>query len=238
MRLFPPPPDDRTSAVARDGLTLRHLAHELNSLLDGSMRNIRLAHRALNAIEGEVPDADRHLRAAQDALDDVAAVLRRALTAPTGPARLLEMGRTVGVEVDRVLAALLPAAAERSVDLSMTVSPAAAVRPAGPLGAVLANGLRNAIQACGRVDSGERRVEGSIAIRRERLLIVIRDTGPGLGAAGEPPVGHGLGLGVCRAIVAELGGVMSLATAPDGRGAVLEIEVPAGAVGPPSGGAS
>ena len=226
MRLFQPPHEKRADAAAQGDLTLRHLAHELSSLLDGSMRSLRLADRALIGSDREATGVGRHLHAARRTLDDIATVLQRALSDRSSPARLLEMDRTVGAEVDRVIAALAPAAEERGVDLSITVSPASAALPAGPLGAVLANGLRNAIAACGRVDVGDRRVEGSIAMRRGRLLIVIRDTGPGIEAPGGAPGGHGLGLGVCRAIVADLGGTMKLATAPEGRGAVLEIEVP------------
>ena len=227
MRLFQPPHDKRADAVVRGDLTLRQLAHELSSLLDGSMRSLRLADRALIGRDREATDVGRHLHAAHRTLDDIATVLQRALSERAGPARLLEMDRTVGVEVDRLLAAPAPAVEECGVDLSISVSPAAATRPAGPLGAVLANGLRNAIDACGRGDAVDRRVVASIAVRGERLFIMVRDTGPGLEVRRAGPGGHGLGLGVCRAIVADLGGAMTLATAPDGRGAVLEIEVPA-----------
>jgi len=54
-----------------------------------------------------------------------------------------------------------------------------------------------------------------------------RMAGPGRGEqAGGYPHGHGLGLELCRRIVADLGGHLELADRPGGPGALLRVVVP------------
>ena len=219
------------------GLSLRQLAHELNSLLDGSLRCLRLAERALDESElPRNPDLDtvlHRLRMAEDGMKDIAVVLNRAMSGPVSDAELLRSERTVGEELEHVLARISPMAEERSVQLHVDLADDAAALPAGPLGPVLLNALRNAIEACGTSRAAERRVKTSITVNRRgsELTILIPDTGPGLGDSASPgrsnkAGGHGIGLGVCRDILAELGGRFEIGNAPFGRGAVMQAHVP------------
>jgi C4-dicarboxylate-specific signal transduction histidine kinase len=231
--------DERKSG-ADNALSVRKLAHELNSLLDGSMRCIRLAEKALDvaaAAPGEgqsFEDALTRLRTAHLAMTDMAAVLDRAMNGgQVGRCELLGSSRTLGDEVEQVLATLRPLAEHDRVVLEVEVTPEAAALPAGPLGPVLANGLRNAIEACSVDGLTMRRVAVSIALGRgtSDLLILISDSGCGLSAAPAAGCttkagGHGLGLGVCRDIVTELGGRIELTNIPFGRGAVLDVSIP------------
>jgi len=230
---------DRKSGADND-LSVQKLAHELNSLLDGSMRCVRLAEKALDAAAGvhgegqSVEDALTRLRTARLAMTDMASVLDRAMSGGQAfRAGLLHSPRTLGEEVRQVLATVAPLAERDRVVLEVEVSPEAACLPAGPLGPVLTNGLRNAIEACAVDGLMMRRVDASIILSRagSELLILISDSGGGL--PGEPVAGfttkaggHGFGLGVCRDVVTELGGRMELANIPFGRGAVLEVSVP------------
>jgi sensor histidine kinase regulating citrate/malate metabolism len=81
-------------------------------------------------------------------------------------------------------------------------------------------------------------VELSVAVEQGRLVIAISDTGSGLSGgrtAGEAPRpgGHGLGLGLCRQVVSELGGRLALTPGHGGRGGVLRVDVPLGSLREP-----
>ena len=231
--------EQRKSAES-NRLALEKLAHELNSLLDGSMRCLRLAEQALNTEDGRageeesIDDALARLQTARQAMNDMAGVLRRALrSSSTDNSQILHSSRTLGEEVRHVRAGLTPMAEEASVALRIDLSPDAAALPAGPLGHVLANGLRNAIEACGAEGLAERKVDASIGLNPagSHLLILVIDTGGGLGGeiiegvSGKAD-GHGLGLAICREIIAELDGRLDLRRAPARAGAILEISIP------------
>ncbi|MCP3904039.1 MAG: HAMP domain-containing histidine kinase [Planctomycetes bacterium] len=204
------------------------LAHELNSLLDGSMRYLALAESALD--DDATDDVRRRLARARGGLDDMAIVLARAMRDQATGAQLLRQERTVGCVAREIVDSLRSVAADDGVEMLLHVDAAAEELPAGPLGALLSNGMRNAVQACVRGSSGIRRVEVSVTSddADDALAILINDTGPGLPRPGEPPApgGHGIGLGVCREIVDELGGRLAFENVPFGRGAVMDIRVP------------
>ncbi len=237
MHVFRTPHHDRPHAEDGSGavtLSFRELAHELNSLLDGSMRTLRLAEAALVRTEDvDAREALERLQVARAAMDDIAAVLGRAMGSCASGVELLGTDRTLALEAERVVASLSALAERADVELTLSVEPRAGAVPAGPLGAVLMNGVRNAIEACTAGPSDIRRVETSITLGAEddRVVIVITDTGTGL--SGDPARadrnrsdGRGIGLGVCRSLVAEMGGRLALRNASNGRGAVLQVEVP------------
>ncbi len=232
MHVFRTPHHDRPHAEDGSGavtLSFRELAHELNSLLDGSMRTLRLAEAALVRTEDvDAREALERLRVARAAMDDIAAVLGRAMGASVSGVELLGTDRTLAREAERVVAALSALAEQAGVDLTLSVETRAGAVPAGPLGSVLMNGVRNAIEACTAGPSDLRRVETSIVLDAEddHVVIVITDTGTGLTGDPARSDGRGIGLGVCRSIVAEMGGRLALRNAPNGRGAVLQVEVP------------
>ena len=201
------------------------------------MRSVRLAGQALDGVtqvEIEATElALQRLRTAETGLTSMAEILSRAMVEQVSPTVLLGGSQTLGEEADRVLESLKPLASEHNVAILAEIEPEAAELSVGPLGAVLINGLRNAIESFAENDGTDRRIELSLSVDRAAglLSIVITDTGPGLpdksahGRSGKPG-GHGLGLGVCRDIIAELGGRLKLINVPFGRGAVLDVSVP------------
>jgi signal transduction histidine kinase len=231
---------EQRNSAEHNRLSIEKLAHELNSLLDGSMRCLRLAEQALGGGEGRAPHPDsvddvlERLQTAREAMADMAAVLSRALE-PSSPrcTRILHSSRTLGEEVRHLLATLTPMAQELGVALRVDLSADAAPLPAGPLGRVLSNGLRNAMEACRPEALAERKVEASITLDAgaSAVRILIADTGDGIhgrvieGVSGKAE-GHGLGLAVCREIVADLDGRLDLRSLPDGAGAILDISIP------------
>ena len=105
---------------------------------------------------------------------------------------------------------------------------------------VLVNLIANALDAMiGRPDAAL-----SLSGRREgeRVLIQVRDTGPGLPEHVLPRLfepffttkdtggGLGLGLAISAGIVRDFGGTLAAANGPDG-GAVFTVEIPAAEVG-------
>ena len=215
-------------------MSVGQLAHELNSLLDGSLRTLGLALRQLEPTRGDQRSAEAvvtRLQTARDAMWQMAELLERVMRGEGATSQVLHRDRLLGDEVPRILALVHPLADAHEVAVKAEIGPEARELPIGPLGAVLLNGLRNAVQACVRGDGEPMRVELSAAVEQGRLVILISDTGLGRGAgqtAGEAPWhgGHGLGLGLCRQVVSELGGRLELEPGDGDCGAVLRVEVP------------
>ncbi|MHC5115084.1 MAG: ATP-binding protein [Planctomycetota bacterium] len=225
-------PDRTPTTPAPRALSARELAHELNSLLDGSLRYLALADAALaeNLDEVEIDDARRRIARARAGLGEMATVLSRAMRPTTTGAQILRQAGTIGDVVRDIIDAQRAAAADAGVELRLHIAAAAAALPAGALGALLGNGVRNAVQACTRGSSGIRRVEVTVATDEDcdELSILVTDTGPGLPRPGDDPTpgGHGIGLSVCREIVDELGGRLALVNVPFGRGAIMDVRLP------------
>jgi signal transduction histidine kinase len=216
------------SAAAASDISLPQLAHELNSLLDGSIRCLMLAQRALasQVLDGDTGSTMRNLAAAHDGLRSMGEVLRRAMCGGAAALELLSSDRPLGQAVGTIVALVQPLADLHRVELSWVLEPTARDLGAGPLEPVIVNGLRNALVAasCG---AEERRVELWIgATDAGWLKIRIADTGPGPGRLAPEQAGHGLGLELCRQIVGDLGGGLDLVAGPDGRGATLRVAVP------------
>lgn len=224
-------------------LTARELAHELNSLLDGSMRSLSLARRAIEAAgeQSAIAEIASRLQLAERALADMANLIAQTLREDVPGPSLFDTDRTIREELDRCIAAVSALAEQHSVELTTHVSVTAMDLPAGPLGAVMLNGLRNAVQAASLGPRSPRQVELSIDLSpRRELMILISDTGPGLPAEnvresrgfatdephGASTGGHGIGLELSRRIVSSLGGSMMLMNVPFNAGAVLRVIVP------------
>jgi C4-dicarboxylate-specific signal transduction histidine kinase len=224
-----------TDTPATDAsMSVGQLAHELNSLLDGSLRTLGLALRQLEPDGGSDGSADgvvAWLQVARDAMWQMAELLERAMRDGGATSQVLHRSRPIGLEVPRLLDLVRPMAEAHGVALNAEIGPEAEDLPIGPLGAVLLNGLRNAIQACVRGDREARRVDLSVVVNREdELVIRISDTGPGWPApqatGGVPRTRiHGLGLGLCRQVVSQLGGRLEAEQGPAGHGAVLQVVV-------------
>ncbi len=218
-------------------LSIRQLAHELNSLLDGSMRSVRQAESALDTTEvTETQALDKvllRLRTAERSMKDMSEVLRRAMEGGETNAKLLQSYRTLAEEARCVVESVEPLAEQHRVDMVVEISERAADLPAATLGPVILNGLRNAVQACAAPGLPSRRVDVCVDVdlRTDELTLLISDSGPGLPKADDverfiKPNGHGLGLGVCAEIVAELDGKIELTNIPFRGGAVLQVRIP------------
>ncbi len=234
-----PPPNDELlirTASSPSAVPISQLAHELNSLLDGSIRCVGQALRDLDAAAATIelaPDqVVTRLRAAHDAMRQMAELLERVGDTPHPAAALFDQRRPLAGEVDRLVVAIGAIAEDHDVRIEATVDPAARGLPIGPLGRVIANGLRNAVEACAEGGGSARRVRLLISVSASgELVIEVCDNGPGVAGGLRPgqsskPGGRGLGLEVSRRIVDDLGGSLRLTDAPDGGGAVLVVRLP------------
>jgi signal transduction histidine kinase len=228
---------DSCKAKLSNALTVERLAHELSSLLDGSLRCVRLAERALdndNAVDEQlIRRALERLRTAQSAMDEMAALLHRAMEGHMTTTAAFERECSLAEAVRQAIETVTPLADAARVGLSVDVASAAADLPAGPLGTMLINGLRNAIEACAEPGVRLRRVELTALLTHNgrELSVLICDTAGGLADADDDETekkagGHGIGLGVCRDLARGLGGQCELSDLPYGAGAVLQITVP------------
>jgi signal transduction histidine kinase len=224
-------------AAAGARLSSQQLAHELNSLLDGSLRCLALAHGALEAPGDETASdarASEYIVLAREALDHMATLLQRVMATAEPRVQVLDDRRPLGQVVPALVALLEPMAAYDGVSVTWNVAPEAARRPTGLLESVLINGLRNALEAAALAPAGLRRVELDVTLVEggEQLEITIVDSGPGITHEGESPRprrrGHGLGLPLCRQIVTQLGGTLRLLSVPNASGTVLRVRVPTG----------
>ena len=224
------------------------LTHELAGLLDGSMRCLGMARQSLGTPSGSNASVEQQLQTVHTALERMAGIVHNAMqgagssigssVSPT------ESSVTLAEAIEHTLSVLAPLAKEHRVEVNCMVAPEAASRQAGPVYAVMLNGLRNAIEsvatsnAGGRVDLDLSFMPGNPGV----FSLKITDDGPGLAPACEEgrafiiglttkPGGSGIGLCLCAQIIGQLGGQISLTThkadAADGRrGALLEASWP------------
>lgn len=217
---------------------LELLAHELNNLLDGSIRNVGLARRALDSREsqqsgGGFEDVKKRLDTATFALERMADLVHasmqggtQALGSPllsqTKPVTIAEAARHATEVVG-------PEAAEHRVALAVEIDEDVAEIPAGSMYPVLLNGVRNALESIGRAGGIGRVVvqvrrapgPGSGKDKRRWVEVEIVDDGEGpprdaptgavfaMGFTSKPS-GSGLGLAVSRDLVVQTGGTIEL----------------------------
>jgi len=105
------------------------------------------------------------------------------------------------------------------------------------LSQIVLNAFRNAIEALKQ--ARQREIQVSCRYSNERIILSIRDTGPGLtpealDQAGTPffttkSTGLGMGISISRSIALQHGGTLNLtnADAQDGGGAIVELNFPA-----------
>lgn len=236
---------------------LTYLAHELGNVLDGSLRTLGLARSAL--AEWVARDGDGSLTRALGQVETVYVGLERMCdlmhNAMSGAPSMigsstLARGRPVSVaDAARHAAEVLgQSARERGVLVRIGLHPALDAVPAGPLYSLLVNAIQNATDSIVAA-----RREGAVEVEcgilelgnpvRPWVRVEVRDNGTGLptniaparlfdvGVTTKPGSG-GIGLGLCRQIIEELGGSIEIAPrrTPDGvpaAGAVLRAVYPA-----------
>lgn len=237
-----------TAPLAADEVTA--LAHELGSLLDGSMRWLDLAARTLrrgneeSALEpDDLQRAAEQIASANSGLARMAELVDATMRGKaTGAPR---SGITLGQAIDHAVDVLTPEAARYGVRWRVEIDAEAGDLSAEAAYSVILNGLRNAVEACGEVwlkDGSNTDLEVVIQARVEGPLVVVRvsDTGVGLLEGAERAFEHGyttkgwmperrgrvggVGLAVSRRLAESMGGDLRLV--PRERGTTLELRYP------------
>jgi len=226
------------------------IAHELVNLLDGSLRNLGLAMSNLQSKPAEPSqhtdgaDPLERLQLADHALRQMSALVRRWMDQAADVTPTHDTFQTLAQAVEQAVGLLADAAAQRGIDVYVSLSDEVSPIPAGAIYPILINALRNSIQAINGVPinpdgqcptSGRIKIEGRL--REGSIELEVRDDGPGLDDAmlddqgrfkfgkTTKPDGHGIGLLLCRDIAAGLGGELILANHSP-RGAVLTLRYP------------
>lgn len=200
------------------------LAHEINNPLGGlfnALSTLRTHGHLANAREAAIGLLDRGLVGIRDVVRTTLAVHRT-----NGEVRSLRPA-----DIDDLLLLIAPEARRRMVRVTLTDRLEGEVAvPSAPVRQALLNLLLNAVAAA---PTGSE-VELSATMESRRAVFEVRDRGPGflpdaISLLSDPdklpPAGVGLGLWTTRRLVAELGGVCNVATAPGG-GAVVQIVFP------------
>lgn len=245
----PPIPPGSLGAAAHAALSSRQMQtflHELSNLIDGSLRSVRLARRDLGGTPAQaMGDSIRRLDTAASALTHIVDLihgLQAPLTGERASGRAFAQSPPLPDAILHAAEVLRPLADERRISIELDLAPSLALAPPMPLYAVVANAVRNSIEAIGT------RTGGSIVVRavvlpepdgRGQIVIEVCDDGPG------PPEGEasrvfeygystkegasGVGLALASDIVRQLGGHLELrsrALAGPRPGAMLRVSVP------------
>lgn len=197
------PPDGADAPFVLDHLAV--LTHEMNNLLDGSLRTLELARRALDRSAadesgGTLGEALRRVETVQRSLermaDLVAASMRPAVSSIgswlLGPSAPI----TLGEAIRHASEVLRPLAEERGVSVELCVDDRAAGLAAGPIYPVVLNALHNAMDSIERATLMENRAgraragggRGAVRVsarvdsdeRGPRVVIEVCDDGEGL----------------------------------------------------------
>lgn len=209
-----------TAQTLAPGVSLRQLAHELNSLLDGSMRCVGLARTSLQSqLPASQSTIDDGLGKAHAAMRHMASLLERAMkqpsaTAPAAAVAMFDAQQTLQELFAELAALQQPHAQAAGAVILFDLPQDCLVLRAGPLGPVLMNGLRNAIEACAVLstphlspaNANGRRI--ALMVRRGDDTLDMVISGP----AAIKPSGQRLGLALSEQIVRELGGELALMT--------------------------
>jgi PAS domain S-box-containing protein len=225
--------------MASVGMLAAGVAHEINNPLAAVITNLDFAVAELEAVPGDavagVLEALRDARAAADRAREV-----------SGDLRVFSRGDDVErkpVYVNAVLESALRMAwneirhRARVVRSLREVPPVVATE--GRLGQVFLNLLVNAAQAIpeGNVSGHEIAVSSHVN-EQGRVVVAVRDTGPGMSedvrarlfqpffTTKPRGVGTGLGLSICHRLVTELQGEIEVDSAP-GRGTTFRVILPA-----------
>lgn len=225
------------------------LAHELNNLLDGSLRGVGMVLRQLRELELDEStrgQLDKYLSTADQSMRLMADVVERyANGQPDRAPSLNDLVRCRGSLLDVLTHAVNvygPAIEQRGVELVTRLDPAVCDLPAGAVYTVLANGINNALQAIEAAEPAPPEHTHRITVRiledHGDVVVQVADSGDGidpqlLDEHGEfrfgittRPQGHGVGLGVCRQIAEDLGGDLDIAHRADGPGSELTLRFP------------
>ena len=246
-KIDPPrePPGPGASPVVADRFTT--LVHELNNLLDGSLRSLSQARQTLDAdfsvAESEALDGVRErVETVYGSLQRMCELVTTAMAgAASAGAGVAGEPLSLAAAAEHAIRVVRPVAAERRITVEMRDAELTDDVIAGPVYTLLLNGLRNGVESVAR--SGRPgKVELSIEVRKSAggepamITIEITDDGEGLpdgvkaDTLFEPgvtskPGGFGVGLALCRQVALDLDGRITLRpkTSAGQPGATLRI---------------
>ena len=225
------------------------LAHELANLIDAGMRNVGLAMSSLRdtrpssegAKTGGIDPIER-LESVSQAMRQMGRLLGRWGDYDSRLHSGSNLDDTVEQTVRHVVNLFRPVAGQYGIKVHVCLSAAAAKLPAGPMYSVVANALRNSVEAMqGNGCRSQGVIELNVRVKDSQVELCIADNGPGLDrklvdAKGQfcfgvttKSGGHGLGLALLRQICDGLGGTIEVRNAPAG-GAVLCLRYPVNAI--------
>lgn len=207
-------------------LALRELVHELSTLLDGSMRCLRLAQRELDRGPTDA-DTMRRLETVRGALDRMADLVRLSMSGASGSIGLSGLGSVRPLGLSAAIRHAREVCADRARELGIEIVLRLGTEIEGlsadRLYVVVLNGVRNAIDAIERAGRPGVVIVSAHVLAGE-LVIEICDDGQGLTVGGAAH-GMGVGLGLSRSLVGPMGGTLELSGNADGPGATLRVRV-------------
>ncbi|MEM1423556.1 MAG: sensor histidine kinase [Planctomycetota bacterium] len=242
------------SAREREGLAIdaaegaehamRALGHELSNIVDSCIRCVARARAATDpssdAEELALGAADSYLRAAEASLQEAATmvkgVLRTGSLTGAPSSRALSARRAPAEILAHAAEALMPLAEETGVALTTHIAPGARDLPPLPLYPIVANAMRNAVEAT--PPGGSVRARLSVVADSPQagpaLLLHIDDDGPGPPTDFDPfepdfstkDGNRGIGLAIARDVARDIGARISLEQSPETAGARFTLSVP------------
>jgi two-component system OmpR family sensor kinase len=210
-------------------------AHELRTPLTALQLQVQLARRARSEEERQAAfaDLDAGLKRATHLVQQLLTLARQEPQAADEPSKAVDLGMLAA----QVVGDHAMLAATRGIDLGLAHADAVSVPGhEASLRTLLANLLDNAI----RYTPGGGQVDVTVRRERDRAVLAVRDTGPGIPAEerervfdrfyrrdGSGVEGSGLGLAIVKAIAERHGGAVAMEEGPDGKGLLVWIDLPA-----------
>lgn len=255
----PPTPESALEGIGRT----EALAHELANILDGSMRCLGLAERAIlgPGLETDRLDhARRQIETVQQALARMSALVGTAMRSASGPVGSALAGAsdplTLLQSIRHAVQVSLPRAGSLGARITLDLDHECSDLPAGAIYSVVLNAITNALDSIEQRTAAGGPPGGLVEISGHRLatggaasLVQIDIIDDGAGPPKDThrafehgfttrPNGSGIGLSIARSIVDRAGGRIALDPRKDAPGARLRIVWPARQPASPAAGRS
>jgi signal transduction histidine kinase len=220
---------DHQERLAALGKMTSKVAHELNSPLDGILRYLNLADRALNEHRDE--KSHEYLERCREGLHRMVHIVSELLEHARLPRQHPSLA-PLKTTVEDALHAISAKAGVVNVEVETHLSPDIPDLHASQLYQVLCNVFRNAFEAL--PEGGHLTIEAHLAAS-ERVEITVTDSGEGIAPSDLKQVfdpffstkasGTGLGLAVTKEILQGCGGTITIDSQP-GMGTTVSIHLP------------
>ncbi len=233
---------EHASRAAMIGEISASIAHEVNQPLSAIMSYLQAAQRWIGREQPNLDEATKALQRALTATEHAAGVVKR-VRMLLGKAKSDTTELPIEITLVEALRLKRAELAAHQTKLTLSLSGATPIVRGDRilLQQAFLNIVTNAMQAMDMVDPESRSLLVESRYAGDDLMMRISDSGPGLGGTSGESLfkafnttkenGMGLGLAMCRSIVAAHGGTISIANRDDGKGAVVEISLPCVAFG-------